>query len=254
MDKPRRADDRGEADKRRLKELALEASRHLDFILPGGDGSETRKPRGSEHERSGEISRTSGKTGKGADPAEEVVQAPKRSGSRVSPASGGESAGSAKPAAGPSRFTGGALRAPGEATPNRLGREAAEAGRPSALVVHVSHGLARVLANLLTNMGVSTAIATNLEEARSIPTDGHWDLLFIQGTAMPHPGKDVAALVLDRFRQSPPPTILLARHGDALLAEASAFEAAGLLEWPFSPAKVEAVLTQVLPMTRARRD
>jgi CheY-like chemotaxis protein len=187
VDKPRRADDRGEADKRRLKELALEASRHLDFILPGGDGSETRKSGGAEHERSGGVSRTSG-----------------------------------------------------------------EAGRPSALVVHVSHGLARVLANLLTNMGVSTTIATNLKEARSIPTEGHWDLLFIQGTAMPHPGRDLAALVLDRFRRSPPPTILLARRGDTLLAGAGAFEAAGLLEWPFSPVKVEALLKHALAMAKAR--
>lgn len=254
MDKLSGRDDRGEASKRRrLKELALEASRHLDVILPGGDGSKPQEPARPEHDRSGEVSHKRDETGKRAGPAEEVAQAPKRSISRVSPIGGQAPARAAKSVTGPSGFADGNLRAAGQAEPSQFAREGAKAGRPSALVVHVSRGVAGVLANLLGNMGVKTEIATNLKEARSIPADGYWDLLFIQGTAMPHPGKELATSVLDSLRQSPQCIILLARRGDTLLAEAGASRAAGVLEWPFSPMKVETLLAQVLPTAKARR-
>jgi CheY-like chemotaxis protein len=110
-----------------------------------------------------------------------------------------------------------------------------------------------VLANLLKHMGVHATAVTSPDEARARMDGGPWDMLFVQGTSKPYPGKELASLVLDRCSPSKPGVVLLTRAGDTLLADAGRWSAVGLLQWPFSPEKVGKILTEVMPKTKSAR-
>jgi hypothetical protein len=126
-------------------------------------------------------------------------------------------------------------------------------GKPAALVVHVSKGMAKILANLLNHMGFRADVASNSEEFDSSFLRGHRDILFVQGSSFPYPGRSLAARVANCYSQSGPPVVLLARPGDALLPEAARWEAVGLLRWPFSPNDVGETLAEVLATVNPRR-
>jgi hypothetical protein len=228
--------------RRRLKELAVEASRHLDEILPSGDRSGVLKKsvRGG-HALAGDDSSIDSR------PGAPGRRRPKRGKTRSLVVHGKTAA----------PTTGVSSEAPGVvfktslearvAGRRHLGPPGSRAGRPSALVVHVSHGVAKVLANLLNNMGVDATVATNVEEVRSGREGGPWDLLFVQGTSMPYPGKELATLALDGCLPHPPCVVLLTRPGDTLLAEAGTWSATALLQWPFSPEEIGKILATVMP-------
>lgn len=248
VDKQDSADDKKSPTKKlRLRELAAEASRHLDDILPGGDGLHMKeKPPqfGSEPASEDPASALS--------PGVKSREAPSLRVSRPAGVAGG----SAVSAAGSEKAERGAVgtlettRGSGR-TPLRMAGE--EAGRPSALVAHVSFGMARLLANILNQMGFHTSIATSPEEI-DLHLDGRdWDLLFVQGTSTPYPGKKLASIVLSRCTGSRPYVVLISRRGDSLLPEAGRARAVGVIQWPFSPTTVSKTLAEILPITKRGR-
>lgn len=283
-------DKSGGLRRRRLKELAVEASRHLDEILPGGDASDE----GKTLVRSGHVRPDDDSTGDlrsgsrgshtdksgGSRPSavkDETAASVKTSAAKSTGAaaiSGRAAAGSNGAAAGFARATTESARVAAEfaragtesskvvtttsdTTPEAgrglLGRAGARDGMPTALVVHVSHGVAMVLANLLKHMGVYATVVTSPDEAEARMDEGPWDMLFVQGTSKPYPGKELASLVLDRCSPSKPDVVLLTRAGDALLADAGRWSAVGLLEWPFSPERVGKILAAVMPKMKSGR-
>lgn len=187
---------------RRLKELAKEASRHLDEVLPGGEAA-------PELVGEGRTSHTAAE-----------------SGGRV----GGRSA----------------VREAGADASAGDGTARDESGRARALVAHVSPGVAGVLATVLKHMGLNTQVATTPAEVESAMSSGRWDLVFVQGTPQPYPGKRVMLSVISRSGDSTSPVFLLGRRGESLAAEAAGSGALGIVEWPFDPAKVRRTLQEVL--------
>ncbi len=185
-----------------LKDLAREATKHLDDVLSGGepDGSAEREE----------------KTVPGAAPGP-AADAPR-----------GETPSPARPA----------RPQPSASSPD---------SRPKALVAHVIPGMARALANLLLHSGFKVTVIDSPYGIDSEVEGDRWDIAFVQGTAMPYPGKRIALAALSRCEDRGTPVVLLARRGDPLVAEAAGSSAVGLLEWPFRSEKLLQLLSEVFP-------
>jgi hypothetical protein len=104
-----------------------------------------------------------------------------------------------------------------------------------------------VLANILNHLGMQTTVVTSPNEVGASLDKGPWDILFVQGTSKPYPGKELASLVSGRCTRSNPNVVLLTRSGDTLLSDAGNWSVVGLLQWPFSPEKVRKTLGEMLP-------
>jgi hypothetical protein len=245
LDKQDSSDEKNsQGRKLRLRELAAEASRHLDDILPGGDRlSENERSVQPEQRPASEGSVSSSTVGSGRAPSFRAGGA------------GGVASGSATPDAASgeaARGAGGALemvRGLGRAPVAGAGEGV---GKPRALVVHVSFGMATLLANILNRMGFHTRVATGLKEIESLLDGRDWDLLCVQGTSTPYPGKKLASAVLSRCTGSRPRIVLISRPGDSLLPEAGAAGAVGLIQWPFLLETIRKTLAEVLPAIKGR--
>jgi hypothetical protein len=186
----------------RLRDLAREATKHLDDVLSGG-GIE-----GSSEREEG--------PGPGASEGKPSPEASLRSGRR-------------RP------------RSPAQGAP----------GTAKALVAHVIPGMARVLGGLLAHSGFDVTVVDNPQKVESEVQRHRWDIAFVQGTAMPHPGKKIALVALSHCENQGTPVVLIARRGDPLVAEAGAGNAVGLLEWPFSGERLARLLSEVFPRESA---
>jgi hypothetical protein len=206
---------------RRLRELAVEATKHLDEVLPEGAGEAG--------------------SAKGA------------------PASSKGDSGSVKAASASSKGDSGSAKAASASPKGRSGpAKAASASargdsRPAAvhtaraLVAHVSPGACRILANLLNHIGLEAKVADAGSNLRETLESEEWDIVFAQGTSMPYPGRRISLAALSHCSGLGTPVILLSRRGESLIPEAAGGNAVGLLEWPFSAEKVLRALTEAIP-------
>jgi hypothetical protein len=208
---------------RRLRELAVEATKHLDEVLPGLEKAEaagndaggpkekqTRTPAAGAHGRSPRRGRAPAKRS-GASPTGRVVN---------------ES---------------GVSSAAGEASGSKAGSPA------KALVAHISPGAARILANLLKHIGLEAQVVDCGSEVKSVLGSEKWDIVFAQGTPMPYPGRRISLAALSHCAELGTPVVLLSRRGENLVPEAAGGSAVGLLEWPFSAEKVIRALSEAIP-------
>jgi hypothetical protein len=194
---------------RRLRELAVEATRHLDEVLTdaagAGAAAATKKSAVAEPGapgRSSKKGRASSKTSPGVRAASSIAK------------------GSYAPAGG----------APAK-----------------ALVALVSPGAARVLAKILTHIGLEAEVADGSSDVKSVLASRNWDIVFAQGTPMPYPGQKISRAALNHCSETGTPFVLLSRRGERLVPEAAGGNAIGLLEWPFSAEKVLRALSEAIP-------
>jgi hypothetical protein len=205
---------------RRLRELAIEATKHLDEVLP-------ENPAGDD--------------AGGPDKEESVAQIVRAHGRSPRRSKAGAKGAGGLGMASDSETKSGARPTARKTIGSKTG------ARARALVAHISPGAARILANLLNHIGLDAQVADCGSDVKSVLGSTEWDIVFAQGTPMPYPGRKISLAALSHCAELGTPVVLLARRGERLVPEAAGGSAVGLLEWPFSAEKVIRALSEAIP-------
>lgn len=213
-----------ESRARRLREIAQEASNRLDSVLIDGQSARrARKPTGAVDgggESSGASDNHLGSKG-------------------IDAGRGGDQALRGDPAA---------------ARRGRLGRSRPADSRTgpatSALVSHVSPGLARMVANLLRHMGLAVSVASTIEELDRDCHSRKWDLVFLQGASMPYPCERLVKATLERCAGPGVKLVLLKRPGEELIPALADIGVSASIEWPFEQERVRCEVSDLMRGTQ----
>jgi len=88
-------------------------------------------------------------------------------------------------------------------------------------------------------MGLATSIVSTPEQIDDGPERNKWDIVFLQGSPMPYPCKNLVKKTLERCVSDGMPVVLVMdKGGDATAPPPARTSALGSLEWPFEPARV----------------